>query len=1005
MKQFDWKEHRGPGVPNSRRISPWLMRTQWPAQLSPMVGKEEQLCLYARFPRRDEEELHHLHAVVTAYFERATGLIRHTDELVLQKLNSYNPDKDSSGINNTPLHAHHQGKTIVQYIAPVTRLLATLLRECDVYELPRTPALKTAVTALRDSSATWKQVHAVVMALWTHCWVKSEECPFPDPTMSFLMLFSLQEDGHFADAQDTTGPIAKFSRAIQLTLLTQIKKTFDEGLYASQLEAFEAVAEYIVEKVPTTFNSLRSLQHYASALAYKTMSYPRIWWTDRDNWEELLYRGQRIALSDLGKIMDKLEKDIINLWENEVLLGLDLHVEYGVVVDDLLNSEGGYSFITDKRNPFHALRMALFTAICNDPVLREQFTEPKPDGSGKRQPNAKFAKKWMRSLSELELLMMLAIELFGGATSRVTELAAMLAMNTWTRHRNWRALGKFIAVIREYDKTTNTAQSDRLIPHSLPGVIGDLIVQVHTFARPLAQQFLAPIVFPTRKSVVTDYAEMLFMGFGDEVTTNDLSQAMALHSALVLGWGMTINPNRHINIAFRQKHCSKAGSIQTLEEETWSVANVQQSGHSSGLEKRTYGLSPESLVAAPEEVLQLYLEVSSEWQKVTKTVPGGLGLKYREAMRSKFDGLVATGVIKLRPGAAPPGLVVGGGASVQAITDPAFASMCAEFQKTSEALSRRVIAKQDQILAKQNETLAVVIALRDDVALMRRQLGMQGRPVHDSPTRVALSTEDSTVDSWSNEATEEPSWSNEASSPRLFTEEPTVDSSVPQHVEVRTVDSSVGEHDMLQVLRDRMQKPDALWKNEQQRRGVKALMELSEDVIIKTPTGAGKSVIAWLPTLAENGITVLVLPLIALLEDWVRRLELMKIPFEVFRGKGHKLQGDKNLILVSSDVVRYGPWTEAIQQLNTDSRRVLRYIYDEGQFYFAQGKFRAETFERPSDLRLFPAQVAIFSATVPPDALEFLKEAFCLKRGVRVIGAISDRPELEIVVKRSDSML
>lgn len=182
----------------------------------------------------------------------------------------------SSGINNTPLHAHHQGKTIVQYIAPVTRLLATLLRECDVYELPRTPALKTAVTALRDSSATWKQVHAVVMALWTHRWVKSEDCPFPDPTMSFLMLFSLQEDGHFADAQDTTGPIAKFSRAIQLTLLTQIKKTFDEGLYASQLEAFEAVAEYIVEKVPTTFNSLRSLQHYASALAYKTMSYPRI---------------------------------------------------------------------------------------------------------------------------------------------------------------------------------------------------------------------------------------------------------------------------------------------------------------------------------------------------------------------------------------------------------------------------------------------------------------------------------------------------------------------------------------------------------------------------------------------------------------------------------------------------------------------------------------------------------------------------------------------------------
>lgn len=381
----------------------------------------------------------------------------------------------------------------MQYTVPIVHLVAGLLRPSEHFDFPMTDALRVALTRLRsaDSSEDAEKrmgcLHHVLLALWTTRWEASAEAAFPDPTMSFLMLFSLKESGEFSEPKETTGPIARLCRAIQLAMVTQIHLLVKKGRCANQMEALKEVRGFVVEKQQTTFSSLMSLQHYASALVYQSMSMPNIWWTDREKWQSMMFKGQRISMAQLNEIFDNLEARIIELWEKKVLLGLDLHVEYGDLADNLLETRAGYSFLDDPGNPFHKLGDALATAIFNDPTLLNQFTRLKTDGSGERELNMIFCRQWMKDLAELEGLCMLAVEMLSGAAPRGTELAAMLIRNTFTRLRNLRGLGRYVAIVRQYDKTTNNMQADRLIPHALSAVNADMIVQIHALARPFAR--------------------------------------------------------------------------------------------------------------------------------------------------------------------------------------------------------------------------------------------------------------------------------------------------------------------------------------------------------------------------------------------------------------------------------------------------------------------------------------------------------------------------------------
>ncbi|KAK6996099.1 hypothetical protein R3P38DRAFT_3222671 [Favolaschia claudopus] len=172
-----------------------------------------------------------------------------------------------------------------------------------------------------------------------------------DPTLCFLGLYSLQTTGEFHGPDQTTGPIARICWALRLVMLRQIHILCDGGICTDQLAAFNEIAPFIKEHNINTFSSLQSLQHYASSIVMSTMPLPSIVFLDRVNWTSLYFKGQYFSLEKFQNILRGLEEEILNLWNDQIMLGFNIRVDYGDLVDNLKNQKPGYSFITLFRIP------------------------------------------------------------------------------------------------------------------------------------------------------------------------------------------------------------------------------------------------------------------------------------------------------------------------------------------------------------------------------------------------------------------------------------------------------------------------------------------------------------------------------------------------------------------------------------------------------------------------------------------------------------------------------
>ena len=143
------------------------------------------------------------------------------------------------------------------------------------------------------------------------------------------------------------------------------------------------------------------------------------------------------------------------------------------------------------------------------------------------------------------------------------------------------------------------------------------------------------------------YQDLAFMNFGKEFQSEYISRAMANISGPILSWELTLHSWRHINIAIKRKHCSR--SLNFLNGEEGESVHALQSGHSEATERRIYGLTPESLLGGTEDIMALFLEASTEWQRLFKIVPGGVSLPYFDTAMSSYSKLQEVGLIKQTP--------------------------------------------------------------------------------------------------------------------------------------------------------------------------------------------------------------------------------------------------------------------------------------------------------------------------------------------------------------------
>ncbi|KAJ7204869.1 hypothetical protein B0H12DRAFT_1035224 [Mycena haematopus] len=996
-------------IPNARLISPWLMGNLWHKEIEPHKAHIQALCDLVSFPK--DNEFPDLPACVQQYFYEATALIENTELLVLRKLNTHDIDFDP--VNHTPLHEHHQGnKTLDRYLLPVKHLLASLLRSSSQYQLPTSCELSQALAEFQ--CMTPGSLHNILMALWKTFWRSTTAAKSADPTMKFLCLFRLKPDGSFYGAKDSTYSITHLCRAIQLAMLTEIHYLIDTGEATNQMEAWE--------------------MHLATALSMKTMSMPQIHWLDRKKWRKLQYLGNVISLEDLQTMVANLENKITEQWETKVLLGLGLRVEYKELSDNLLDTTPGYSFFKDPRNELARQRYMLIDHIWADPALCQQFVVCAP-GSSIAQINVTEARKWLSDLATLEGYVMAAAEQSDGGVTRGTELVSMLAENTEFRHRNLAGLGKFVAIIRQYDKTTNNTQSDKVIPLAMSTFLADMVIQIHTLARPFAQ-YLASLVWPTNTQLHQDYSSMLFMDMGCHFTSPRLSFIMGENSLNVIDWKMTIQPHRHINIAFRRKLCTSALEL----EDGNAVANAKSNGHSPRTENLVYGLSPDALLGASEDVFLVYLQTSTNWQRTLRVVPGGLGLSYKEAHHRNFD--------KLVPDKEDAEETTSMSSELKTMLK-CQQKLLGQMFEISERLEAKVELLEQDILnltdvvkgklflyapdrykataedefsvdsrpgspdpSSVDQPMPVVDAVQPPLPPLEKALVQRGvvprvvtpsvvedQPMVSEERRIAphkvkgpgkdlFFKHHTVLNKCSAEALVPPVAAPHLVHPIARSFVAAVHTPPARPVVPRKPKGQ--EKDVLDALRQ-LYGPTATWKSHQQYQTVQALLALESDVFSTAPTGGGKTLTVILCSKVQDGISVIVLPLIALMEDWQRRLDAMDIPYEQFTAETEQLRGNTNLILVTCDMATTPRWRHAIAELN-ERRPVLRHVLDEGHYYACDNDFRP-ALRNAFKIRQLPTQMAVLTATGPEAIRRYLADQLEMKDPIHIAGSIH-RPEL-----------
>ena len=476
---------------------------------------------------------------------------------------------------------------------------------------------------------------ALLAALWESRWQPTEVHRITDPTVIYLALSSLQPQGSFKEPKLVTNVIARFEYDMRLFFLTEIHRADDHE------EALLRFQPWLTEKHESTFNSLRTLQHLASSIAFSTMSLPRVYWTDRRTFRAMLYKGTAISMEGIQAMLRGLEAELLRLWENELLLSHPLTVAYECIHDDLSNIQPGYGFLTDRRNTFFSDTHQLVRAIYTSPAHRADFISLERDGV--IVWNTHRLRTWLMHYARFHLYLMLRVHITAGAPSRGTELTLMQILNTpGYPIRNLVAMNKHIALLVTYVKTSAVSGHDRLIPHSLDALTSDLVIQDLAIARPFAR-LAARICHTNKPEVLKLYDSYVFVNHLKPFVTDDLTDALKTFSALQFEEPFGVNGWRHISTAFRRMLCSR--TLDLTESHEQDTVQALQSGHRRATENRVYGLSTDALAGAAEDVLPLFLDASSDWQAECAVMPGGSMLPYRQSVMSLFHSPLPTSLL------------------------------------------------------------------------------------------------------------------------------------------------------------------------------------------------------------------------------------------------------------------------------------------------------------------------------------------------------------------------
>lgn len=532
------------------------------------------------------------------------------------------------GITNQVFTRHQDQGTLVRYTLLYKRLVAMLVRATRLHAADSTQhpwvtdseelhtALKSLCQLLARPVVQAETLQPVLsqlnIALWQRPWVSTVASPLIDPTGRFCALHSLRSDGSHTPVKFITQVFAQFKYIIRLHILTVVHAN------KQSIQFMETLSPWYTENAElSTFSLICNWQHTASSFSIVESVLPEIHWTDRKNWSKFTYRGEAITLEGIRGMVHAIEHDLVQVWEKDVLLGLPLTVDTCHLKDDTSSIQPGYSFYTDRANNLVQHKTMLAHAILNNSKLAAEYTQKTSAGV---QWSINSLNRWLQKYQMLSALLLVGCETTMGGPRRGTELTSMLVTTSKAQAiRNLYIVDQYPMLLATYSKTSARFGKDTCIPHALPAVIADILIQSLIIARPFAN-FAIKVCYPQNPEYAELYKTYLFVNYTSKFTTDHLTELLKKYSMNSLGVVLGILAWRHVSIALRRKLCKRGMKIMSGYGED-GVA-IEQAGHSASVEQKLYGISYDAAIGLQEDRVHEFLDASCYWQQLICVCPG-----------------------------------------------------------------------------------------------------------------------------------------------------------------------------------------------------------------------------------------------------------------------------------------------------------------------------------------------------------------------------------------------
>jgi hypothetical protein len=523
-------------------------------------------------------------------------------------------------------------KTVKKYALTLHRLVYGVLRQIDpsYSHRYRYPALHHSQlvplhdlrealdngTSEADLQSLYQAACLSLFAHHQHLFDTSQNLDqFFSPVICFLLVSSLREQGGFQLHSVITQYIAHIMFCIRAVMFCEVVKK-SKGEKISLSDAYTSFKPYLTSGHETPmayyYNSLALL----SAIRSDETNEGRFSCTD-ERGREFSYEGNLIRVDDISRMIkglyDRYDHQIkqICFFGGAIPESLVIPFKIQEIVDNLQNTQAGYSFLDDPRNPFHKFRSSYGEWLLSDSDRAANFSYTH-DGRLVWLPLPCL--DFLREMQDIRQTLLLLCIFSAGPSSRASEVARQLLRNVPGSLRNLLILFHEVCLVDIQDKTTHKHLKDKYIPHCPTRKVAALLVYNLAIFRPF-EEHLARIVLGEESGL--RYHQQLWPGVGGTFSDTAVSDAIGVECSRYLAVPSVIKVSYKILfwrnlVSAILKHQPDARTLATHQQFYVDTAMM----HSTGMADARYGRNTSHLpMSDPRQVVEC-IKVGYAWHEL-----------------------------------------------------------------------------------------------------------------------------------------------------------------------------------------------------------------------------------------------------------------------------------------------------------------------------------------------------------------------------------------------------